>query len=181
MPLDFGVSEVLAAGAIVSAVASAGSAAYGAVSASQRAEFEAQQYREEKDFERVAALEQEVERMRQLEQIQAAQLALRGTNFYEGSSLAIRREDERVAAFDIAGIQLDSARRQRKLDLQLQQTKQAGNAALYGGIFTSVSSLAQAAYGGAKLIPGAGAAPAGLDANGSPTVARRLISYRRGY
>ena len=154
MPLDFGVTEFIAAGALVSAVASAGASGYSAVSGMKRAEFEAQQYRQQQEYEKVAAAEAEVERQRQLEQTQSAQLALRGTDFYDSGSLrSIQREDERIAAFDIGGIRLQSRRRLEQLRLSEAQSKMAGEAALYGGIFTSVATLAEGAYKGAKLLP----------------------------
>lgn len=171
---DFGVSEVLAAGAIVSAVASAGAGAVSTVSGIKKAEFEAQQYRQQQEFEKVAAAEQEVERRRELEQIQSAQQAMKGTDFYDAGSLkAIRREDERLAEFDIAGIKLQSKRRLNQLKTAEDQSKRAGQAALYGGVFTVAGSLTEAAYKGAKLIPG------------SPSAAvpklHETVHARRGY
>lgn len=154
MPLDFGVTEVIAAGAIVSAVASAGSGLLSAQQGQARAKFEAEQYRQAQEQERLAALEQEVERRRQLDQIQSVQKAVKGTNFYDSGSLAaIQREDERIAELDIGGIRLLSQRKIDRLDLAARQSDMAGRAALYGGIFTAGSGLVDAAYRGAKLWP----------------------------
>jgi len=153
-------TAVLAAVA-VSSLAAAGTAVYSgyqqAAAATDAAEAQAAQYAEEREAARVAALQAEAAKRREMTASMSAADALRsgrGLDLMSGTGEALRRESIEAGEADITTIRANDNRTGRRLGLAadsgLRRANNAAETAVVSGYGQAVGSLA----GGARSIYG---------------------------
>jgi len=139
---------------IAATVVSAVTSIVGGISAKQAADDEAAQYREEQENARVAGLQEETERQRELQRQLASVDAIRagrGVELYSPTSDTIRAEQEAAAEDDINTIRLNSLNRQRRYAAAADSTESAGTGKLLAGIGGGVVQGGKAAMSAYEL------------------------------
>lgn len=140
--------------AIASAGASVGSAIMQGQAASRAANLQAQQYQEEADIARAAAVQDEANRRRALAATLATQEAIRagrGVELYGGTGDAIR--DTTTADFeaDILTSRANILRKGSRYDLAASEANLYGSSARTASYFKAGAGLLSAAGTGARL------------------------------
>jgi hypothetical protein len=114
----------------------------------EAADLEKQQYEDEKENARVAALQEEAERRKDLADVLSTQDAIRagrGTELYSPTSMNLRSEAKLEAERDVDMIKLNSLNRQRRFGLGASIASSRGDAAQAAGIANAAGSIGSAA------------------------------------
>ena len=109
------------------------------------AEFEAAQFREEQENARVAAMQEEVQRRRQLQRTLSSINAIRagrGVEMFDGGSgEAIRRQVISEGEEDINTMKINYLNRARRFGLAAEESTLKGQSAMLGGVGTAAQIM----------------------------------------
>lgn len=114
------------------------------IQAKKAADLEAQQFEEEAENARVAGVQDETQRRRELQRVLGTQQAIRagrGLDLFSGSSKALRKDTIDNAERDIRTSQINYLSQQRKFGLGAAQSRANGRGALISGFGSAASSL----------------------------------------
>lgn len=142
------MGEIVAIATVVASAVSTVTSIAGGIGAKAAADRDADQYREEQENARVAGLQEETERRRELQRQLASVDAIRGgrgVELYSPTADNIRSELERAASEDINTIRLNASNRARRYGAAADASKSQGTGALISGIGQGLSSAGRAA------------------------------------
>lgn len=140
------------------------------IQANKAYQAEAAQYEEQADNARVAAIQDEAARRRELASILATQQAVRagtGQDVFSGTGDNLRKSTIAAAERDILTAQVNYLSRQRSFGLGADQARASGTGALIGGFANAIKAGSGISFGGSS--GGGGFSPGGMgDTPGSP-------------
>lgn len=132
------------------------------IQANKAYQAEAAQYEEQAETARVAAIQDEAARRRELAKILATQQAVRagsGQDVFSGTGAALRKSTIAAAERDILTAQVNYLSRQRSFGLGADQARASGTGALIGGFANAAKSASGISFGGST---GGGFSPGGM-------------------
>ena len=121
------------------------------IQANKAYQAEAAQYEEQAETARVAAIQDEAARRRELAKILATQQAVRagsGQDVFSGTGAALRKSTIDAAERDILTAQVNYLSRQRSFGLGADQARASGTGALIGGFAGAVKAGSGISFGG---------------------------------